>query len=103
MGLCPVVLAPDVEHEDTGNEEKGHNQNWNWANLPIRIRILTMACYIFWTKSLNSSLLNIRCLYLDARTVISVESPHSTTASATSSYSWGLGRALSKIGLGKGS
>ena len=37
----PVVLAPDVEHEDTGNEEKGHYQNWNWANLPIRIRILT--------------------------------------------------------------
>ena len=30
---------------------------------------------------------------LDARTVISVESPHSTAASATSSYSWGLGRA----------
>ena len=37
----PVVFAPDVEHEDTGNEEKGHYQNWNWANLPIRIRILT--------------------------------------------------------------
>merc|ERR1719397_2471612 len=58
--LSPVVLAPDVEHEDTCNEEKGHYQNWNWANL-------------------------------DARTVISVESPHSTAASATSSYSWSLG------------
>merc|ERR1711990_1176886 len=62
--LGPVVLAPDVEHEDAGNKKKGHNQNWNWTNL-------------------------------DARTVISVESPHSTTASATSSYSWGLGRASS--------
>ena len=29
----PVVLAPDVEHEDTGNEEKRHYQNRNWANL----------------------------------------------------------------------
>merc|ERR1719430_3009059 len=63
--LSPVVLAPDVEHEDTGNEEKGHYQNWNWANL-------------------------------NARTVISVESPHSTTTSSTSSYSWGLGRASSR-------
>merc|ERR550539_1656028 len=62
--LSPVVLAPDVEHEDACNEEKGHDQNWNWANL-------------------------------NARTVISVESPHSTTASATSSYSWSLGRASS--------
>merc|ERR1719209_2565910 len=62
--LGPVVLAPNVEHEDTGNEEKGHDQNWNWASL-------------------------------NARTVISVESPHSTTASATSSYSWSLGRASS--------
>merc|ERR1719397_3292 len=58
--LSPVVLAPDVEHEDTCNEEKGHYQNWNWANL-------------------------------NAWTVISVESPHSITASATSSYSWSLG------------
>merc|ERR1719234_2113586 len=57
--LSPVVLAPDVKHEDTGNEEKGHDQDWNWANL-------------------------------DARTVISVESPHATTASASSPHSWGL-------------
>ena len=35
--VIPVVLAPDVEHEDTCNEEKGHYQNWNWANLQIKI------------------------------------------------------------------
>merc|ERR550519_2229016 len=60
--LSPVVLAPDVEHEDACNEEKGHHQNWNWANL-------------------------------NSRTVISVESPHPSTTSASSSYSWGLCRA----------
>ena len=39
----PVVLAPDVEHEDTGNEEKGHYQNWNWANLTIiRLKSLNL-------------------------------------------------------------
>ena len=30
---------------------------------------------------------------LDARAVISVESPHASTAGASSSYSWSLGRA----------
>ena len=32
----PVVLAPDVEHEDAGNEEKRHYQNRNWANLKLK-------------------------------------------------------------------
>ena len=30
---APVVLAPNVEHEDAGDEEQGHDQNWHRANL----------------------------------------------------------------------
>ena len=33
MGLGPVVLAPDMEHEYTGNEQQGHHKHWNWTNL----------------------------------------------------------------------
>merc|ERR1719384_1897852 len=36
MGLCPVVLAPDMEHEDTGNEQKGHHEHRHWPNLNSR-------------------------------------------------------------------
>merc|ERR1719384_1357602 len=36
MGLCPVVLAPDMEHEDTGNEQKGHHKHRHWPNLNSR-------------------------------------------------------------------
>jgi len=50
--LGPVVLAPDVEHEHAGDEEEGHDQNWDWANL-------------------NSG------------GIISVKSPHSSTAGAS--------------------
>jgi hypothetical protein len=36
-GLCvwlgPVVLAPDVQHENAGNEEEGHHQDGDRANL----------------------------------------------------------------------
>jgi hypothetical protein len=31
--LGPVVLAPDVKHENTGNEEEGHHQDGHGANL----------------------------------------------------------------------
>jgi hypothetical protein len=31
--LGPVVLAPDVKHENTGNEEEGHHQDGDRANL----------------------------------------------------------------------
>ena len=34
--LGPVVLAPDVEHKHAGDEEEGHDQNWDWANLKIK-------------------------------------------------------------------
>ena len=27
--LRPVVLSPDVKHEDTGDEEEGHDQDWD--------------------------------------------------------------------------
>jgi hypothetical protein len=30
--LSPVVFAPDVKHEHTGNEKERHYQNWNWAS-----------------------------------------------------------------------
>ena len=29
--LGPVVLAPNVQHEDAGDEEKGHHQDGHWA------------------------------------------------------------------------
>ena len=32
-GAVPVVLAPDVEHEDTGDEEEGHHQHRHGAHL----------------------------------------------------------------------
>jgi hypothetical protein len=36
-GLCvwlgPVVLAPDVKHENAGDEEEGHHQDGHRANL----------------------------------------------------------------------
>merc|ERR1719391_535723 len=30
--LRPVVLSPDVKHEDTGDEEEGHDQDWGGTN-----------------------------------------------------------------------
>ena len=69
-----------MEHEDTGNEEQGHDQNWHWANLTM--------IHIMFTILLRSN-----CCNLDARAVIGVESPHATTAGAASSNSWGLRRA----------
>jgi hypothetical protein len=34
--LGPVVLAPDVKHENTGDEEEGHHQDRDRANLDSR-------------------------------------------------------------------
>ena len=31
--LRPVVLSPDVKHENTGDEEEGHDQDGDWPNL----------------------------------------------------------------------
>jgi hypothetical protein len=38
-----VVLPPDVEHEDAGNEEEGHHQDRHWPNLIITWIIATSA------------------------------------------------------------
>jgi hypothetical protein len=29
--LGSVVLSPDVKHEDAGDEEQRHHQDWNWS------------------------------------------------------------------------
>jgi hypothetical protein len=34
--LGPVVLAPDVKHENRGDEEEGHHQDGDRANLDSR-------------------------------------------------------------------
>ena len=37
--LGPVVLAPDVEHEDTGDEQEGHHQDRHWTNLTQNMKL----------------------------------------------------------------
>lgn len=34
--LGPGVLAPDVQHEHSGNEHQGTHQHWQWTHLDAR-------------------------------------------------------------------
>merc|ERR1711922_113932 len=36
VSLCSVVLAPDVKHEDTGNEQQRHHKYRHRSNLDSR-------------------------------------------------------------------
>lgn len=36
LSLRASVFAPDVQHEDGGDEEKRHHEHRNWANLDTR-------------------------------------------------------------------
>ena len=68
-GLGPVVLAPDVEHEDASDEEEGHDQDGDWSNLE---RGQSGTCIQ------ESPLTN-----LDPGRVVSVKPPHSSTAGSS--------------------
>ena len=71
--LGPVVLAPDVEHEDTGDEQEGHHQDRHWPNL---IQIIKLTVNI----SINNAFDDF---HLNPWRIISVEPPHSSTASSS--------------------
>ena len=74
VGLGPVVLAPDVEHEDAGDEEERHDEDWDRSHLD---------------RELDPDQRSVTP-HLDTGRVVSVEPPHPATAGPTGPHGGGL-------------